>query len=60
VRGFILKDAPAQLLAEGIRRVAAGERAMADPLDGDPDCPGVRGGVRGGGMGAILVLVMCS
>jgi hypothetical protein len=49
-----------QLLAEGIRRVAAGERAMAGPLDGDPDCPGVRGGVRGGGMGAILVLVMCS
>jgi two-component system, NarL family, response regulator DesR len=30
VRGFIVKDAPAQALAEGIRRVAAGERVI-DP-----------------------------
>ncbi|WP_020666988.1 response regulator transcription factor [Amycolatopsis nigrescens] len=30
VRGFILKDAPAQTLADGIRRVAAGERVI-DP-----------------------------
>jgi two-component system response regulator DesR len=31
VRGFIIKDAPAQALADGIRRVAAGERVI------DPD-----------------------
>ena len=31
VRGFIVKDAPATTLAEGIRRVAAGERVI------DPD-----------------------
>ena len=31
VRGFIVKDAPAQTLADGIRRVAAGERVI------DPD-----------------------
>jgi two-component system, NarL family, response regulator DesR len=31
VRGFLLKDAPAAALAEGIRRVAAGERVL------DPD-----------------------
>ncbi|HET9290129.1 MAG TPA: response regulator transcription factor [Actinomycetes bacterium] len=31
VRGFLLKDAPATALAEGIRRVAAGERVL------DPD-----------------------
>jgi two-component system, NarL family, response regulator DesR len=31
VRGFILKDAPAETLADGIRRVAAGERVI------DPD-----------------------
>jgi two-component system, NarL family, response regulator DesR len=31
VRGFILKDAPAETLAHGIRRVAAGERVI------DPD-----------------------
>jgi two-component system response regulator DesR len=31
VRGFIVKDAPAATLAEGIRRVAAGERVI------DPD-----------------------
>jgi two-component system response regulator DesR len=31
VRGFLLKDAPAANLAEGIRRVAAGERVL------DPD-----------------------
>lgn len=30
VRGFIVKDAPAETLAEGIRRVAAGERVI-DP-----------------------------
>ena len=30
VRGFILKDAPAQALAQGVRRVAAGERVI-DP-----------------------------
>jgi two-component system response regulator DesR len=30
VRGFILKDAPASTLAEGVRRVAAGERVI-DP-----------------------------
>jgi two-component system response regulator DesR len=30
VRGFIVKDAPAQTLADGIRRVAAGERVI-DP-----------------------------
>jgi two-component system, NarL family, response regulator DesR len=30
VRGFIVKDAPAETLAEGIRRVAAGERVV-DP-----------------------------
>lgn len=28
VRGFIVKDAPAQTLADGIRRVAAGERVI--------------------------------
>ncbi|WP_433465033.1 response regulator transcription factor [Spirillospora sp. CA-128828] len=31
VRGFIIKDAPAETLADGIRRVAAGERVI------DPD-----------------------
>jgi two-component system, NarL family, response regulator DesR len=31
VRGFIPKDAPAQMLADGIRRIAAGERVI------DPD-----------------------
>ena len=31
VRGFIVKDAPAETLADGIRRVAAGERVI------DPD-----------------------
>ena len=31
VRGFIVKDAPADMLADGIRRVAAGERVI------DPD-----------------------
>lgn len=31
VRGFLIKDAPAAALAEGIRRVAAGERVL------DPD-----------------------
>jgi two-component system response regulator DesR len=31
VRGFIIKDAPAATLAEGVRRVAAGERVI------DPD-----------------------
>ena len=31
VRGFILKDAPARTLADGVRRVAAGERVI------DPD-----------------------
>ncbi|HEY2790994.1 MAG TPA: response regulator transcription factor [Micromonosporaceae bacterium] len=31
VRGFIVKDSPADMLAEGIRRVAAGERVI------DPD-----------------------
>jgi two-component system, NarL family, response regulator DesR len=31
VRGFIVKDAPAQMLADGIRRVARGERVI------DPD-----------------------
>jgi two-component system response regulator DesR len=31
VRGFIVKDAPAQTLAAGVRRVAAGERVI------DPD-----------------------
>ena len=31
VRGFIIKDAPADTLADGIRRVAAGERVI------DPD-----------------------
>ena len=30
VRGFILKDAPAEALADGVRRVAAGERVI-DP-----------------------------
>jgi two-component system response regulator DesR len=30
VRGFILKDAPASTLAQGVRRVAAGERVI-DP-----------------------------
>ncbi|MFI0451912.1 DNA-binding response regulator [Actinomadura sp. 6N118] len=30
VRGFIVKDAPAETLAEGVRRVAAGERVI-DP-----------------------------
>jgi two-component system, NarL family, response regulator DesR len=30
VRGFIVKDAPAQTLADGVRRVAAGERVI-DP-----------------------------
>jgi two-component system response regulator DesR len=30
VRGFILKDAPAATLAQGVRRVAAGERVI-DP-----------------------------
>jgi two-component system response regulator DesR len=30
VRGFILKDAPASMLAQGVRRVAAGERVI-DP-----------------------------
>jgi two-component system response regulator DesR len=30
VRGFIIKDAPAQTLADGVRRVAAGERVI-DP-----------------------------
>jgi two-component system response regulator DesR len=30
VRGFIIKDAPAQTLADGIRRVASGERVI-DP-----------------------------
>jgi two-component system response regulator DesR len=30
VRGFIVKDAPAQMLADGVRRVAAGERVI-DP-----------------------------
>jgi two-component system response regulator DesR len=31
VRGFIIKDAPADTLADGIRRVASGERVI------DPD-----------------------
>jgi two-component system response regulator DesR len=31
VRGFIIKDAPAQTLADGVRRVSAGERVI------DPD-----------------------
>jgi two-component system response regulator DesR len=30
VKGFILKDAPAQTLTDGIRRIAAGERVI-DP-----------------------------
>lgn len=35
VRGFIVKDAPAQTLADGIRRIAAGERVI------DPELVGV-------------------
>jgi two-component system response regulator DesR len=30
VRGFLVKDAPAQVLADGVRRVAGGERVI-DP-----------------------------
>jgi two-component system, NarL family, response regulator DesR len=32
VRGFIVKDAPAETLADGIRRVARGERVIAPEL----------------------------
>jgi two-component system response regulator DesR len=32
VRGFIVKDAPADTLADGIRRVAAGERVIGSDL----------------------------
>lgn len=32
VRGFIVKDAPASALAEGVRRVAAGERVIDSEL----------------------------
>jgi two-component system, NarL family, response regulator DesR len=35
VRGFIVKDAPAQTLADGIRRIAAGQRVI------DPELVGV-------------------
>jgi two-component system response regulator DesR len=35
VRGFILKDAPAEALAKGIRKVAAGERVIDPELVAD-------------------------